>query len=117
MPNTSAEPFLPVSMSRALKSANSFQASAMPSFTACRISGERRAGSKVFPPSIPSFAKRSRSTTSDGCNGQNPSTKARTLKNAGEVRCSSTERGATKSILGAAGGGGLPRNCDNVWTR
>ena len=103
-------------MSRALKAPNSAHASAMPSFTACRISGESRAGSKVFPPSIPSRAKRSRSATSEGCVGQNPSTKERTLKNAGDVRCSSAERGATKSILGAAGGGGLPRNCDRVWT-
>src|SRR5215469_2191714 len=97
-------------------SAKTCHASAMPSSTAFFISGESLPASKAFPPLMLSLANRAMSSFSVGLVGQNSKMKFRTLKNSGQVRSWSRVSGLMKSIAGAVGGAGLPRNCERGCT-
>jgi hypothetical protein len=69
-PKPSALDSLPVSRSIFLKSANSAQASDVPSCSALRMSGESASASNGLPGTMPIFVKLSISAFSEGSVGQ-----------------------------------------------
>ena len=60
------------------------------------------------------MANRSVRPILEGCVGQNCKRKFRMLKNSSDVRSCSGVSGLMKSTFGAAGGAGVPRNCERV---